>query len=104
MTTVEDTGIEESLGCWGEDRISGYRGIIESYTVYVSGCDRVAIRQRIGDDGKLPDAQWFDAHLVEVGDRVFTPTRNKLPPRLTATGSIGRGGSDNPPPRQDARR
>lgn len=75
------------LGSTVTDRITGFSGIATGICRYVSGCVQVSIAPRCGDDGKLPESQWFDVQRLErVGnefvtlDNVRTPGFDRLPP------------------------
>jgi len=62
------------LGKLVEDKVSGFRGIAVSRTTYLQGCDRIAVRPRMCNDGELPELQDFDEpDLIVVGDGVLPP-------------------------------
>ena len=48
------------LGDEVKDKISGFRGIAVARYSYLQGCNRIAVQPKIGQDGKLPEAQTFD--------------------------------------------
>ena len=47
-------------------KITGTKGIATAKTSYISGCDRIAITQKIKKDGTLPDSLTFDEPELEV--------------------------------------
>jgi len=55
------------LGSYAKDVITGFEGIIMSYTFHLTGCDMVALKPRdLDKDGKVKDAFWCDYTRVEV--------------------------------------
>lgn len=72
--------------------VSGFKGIVIGKSEFLHGCSRVGVQPKVGKDGKLVDAQWFDEpqmtvtkkRKVKVGRRDVggplpsTPTRNQV--------------------------
>ena len=56
------------LGTKLRDRVSGFTGIACSRTIYLNNCDRYSLQPQVGDDGKLPETQWFDENVLELVD------------------------------------
>lgn len=57
------------LGVKAKDRISGFEGIVESRTQYLTGCNRIAMRKPgVKEDGGLYDLCGFDEPFVEIID------------------------------------
>lgn len=54
------------LGSKVRDSVTGFTGIAMGRSTFMTGCDRIGIQPPVGDDGKLPEAQWFDEPLVDV--------------------------------------
>jgi hypothetical protein len=63
------------LGVLAKDRISGFTGVVESRTQYLTGCNRIAMRQQgVKPDGGLYELIGFDEPFVEVvDDKVVQP-------------------------------
>lgn len=58
---------EKLLGREAKCRITGYTGIITSYTDWLFGCLRVGLqKQELDKDGKVEEAQWYDIEQVEI--------------------------------------
>lgn len=57
------------LGDEVKHTITGTKGIATSRTSYISGCDRIAITQKIKKDGELPDNLTFDEPEIEIVKR-----------------------------------
>lgn len=61
-----------TLGKEVRDRVSGYKGIAISRTVYLQGCSRVGVQPKVRSGGELPEPKDFDEpDLVEIGPGVF---------------------------------
>lgn len=63
------------LGDRVRDKISGFTGIVVARTEYIESCDQVWIRpEKLGANGELQKAEWFDAPWVEVVEKgVYQP-------------------------------
>lgn len=53
------------LGSKVRDRVSGLEGIVIGRTQWLSGCDRLVVQPPV-KDGKRPDADSFDEHMLDV--------------------------------------
>lgn len=83
------------LGDEVRDTVSGFKGIAIGRTIFLQGCARVGVQPKVGKDGKLPDAVWFDEPQLEIiraakpkdvkrdtgGPMISIPTRNPDPMR-----------------------
>jgi len=58
-----------ALGTKVKDKITGYKGIIVSQTVYMTGCNRYGVQsQKLGNTGKPQDWVFIDEdQLVSCG-------------------------------------
>lgn len=56
------------LGNTYKDRITGLQGVATGYVRYISGCHQALIAPRVGSDGALKDASWFDEQRLELVD------------------------------------
>lgn len=54
------------LGQEVKDKVTGFKGIASGRCVYLSGCAHVSIQPKVGKDGKLPEAKWFDEPMIEL--------------------------------------
>ncbi len=55
-----------NLGDKVRDTITGFTEIAISRTIFLQGCDRIAIQPIVGKDGTLPEYQHFDEPQLEV--------------------------------------
>jgi hypothetical protein len=76
------------LGSTVSDRITHFQGVATGICKYISGCTQVLLAPSCGDDGKLPESQWFDIQRLErVGnefielDNILSPGFDRLPPK-----------------------
>lgn len=54
------------LGNEVQDKITGFKGIVIGRSIWLTGCDQVAVKPKVDKDGNMKEAQWFDAGSVEV--------------------------------------
>ena len=85
---MEDKKVE--LGATVRDTVSGFAGVVIGITTFLHGCLRAGVQPPVDQDGKLPDAVWFDVPQLRVtpaakhatsgrdlgGPMVSMPTRN----------------------------
>jgi hypothetical protein len=85
------------LGLNVEDRVTGFKGVVECVSFDLYGCIQVTVRPGIDKDGKSRDGQWFDvARLKIISDkRVLDPPNFEFGPV-----SDGRKGPSEKPQRQ----
>ena len=55
-----------TLGDRARDKVSGFEGIVTTQAQHLTGCDRLWLTPRIGDDGKSRDGMWVDIDMVEI--------------------------------------
>lgn len=55
-----------NLGNKVRDTITGFTGIAISRTIFLQGCDRIAVQPPVGKDGTLPEYQHFDEPQLEI--------------------------------------
>lgn len=61
----------EKLGKEAVDKITGFKGIITSKHIYLTGCSQYGIQPVVDKDGKVPDMRYFDEGRIEIiGDGV----------------------------------
>lgn len=54
------------LGKTYQDKITRFRGVATGYVQYISGCNQVLLAPKVGADGALNDAHWFDEQRLDV--------------------------------------
>ena len=84
---MNDEGI--ILGAYYHDVVTGFHGTATGLVRYLTGCNQVLLVPKVGGDGKLQDAQWFDVqrvvvhpdvHIIRV-DNTWTPGPDKEAPK-----------------------
>lgn len=80
-----------ALGDEVRNRITGFTGIVTSYSKHLAGCDRLWVEPRVDATGKPMEGAWLDIDLAEITrPNVIDPIRyNRSAP----------GGIDLPAPR-----
>ncbi len=85
-----------NLGDKVKDPVTGLEGIVIGRTEFLYGCTRIGVQPKLGKDGKVPDANWFDEPQLKVikakeikpatkaqrdvgGPMISIPTRNQGP-------------------------
>jgi hypothetical protein len=54
------------LGDRGRDQVTGFEGLIVARTEWLYGCERLGLQGKVDKDGKVGEAQWFDAAAIVV--------------------------------------
>lgn len=54
------------LGRTVTDRVTNFKGVVESVGFDLYGCIQVIVRPSVGKDGKSEDARWFDVKCLKV--------------------------------------
>lgn len=55
-----------SLGDEVKHKITGFTGIVTVHAKHLTGCDRLWVEPKVGDDGKARDGQWGDIDMLEI--------------------------------------
>lgn len=55
-----------ALGDQVRDKITGFEGIVTTHAQHLTGCDRLWVSPRVGDDGKTRDGMWVDIDMLEI--------------------------------------
>ena len=63
---MENVYFKLRLGAKVRDKVSGLKGTVVSRSENLNGCKRYTIQPKVGDDGKHPDAYWFDEDQIEL--------------------------------------
>ncbi|HZI26233.1 MAG TPA: hypothetical protein VFD46_14210 [Chryseolinea sp.] len=59
--------LQENLGKLGKDKITGFKGIVNAYIVYLTGCNQYGlVSQKLKSDGSTLDIHWFDVDRIEI--------------------------------------
>ena len=59
----------KTLGFQVKDRVTGFKGVIESISFDLYGCVQAVVRPPIDKNGGLPDSRWFDVTRLEFISR-----------------------------------
>lgn len=54
------------MGDTGKDKITGFKGVMTSRQIHLTGCDNVYLQPPINKDGTLPKGEWFDETMVII--------------------------------------
>lgn len=57
-------GVE--LGSFGEDIVTGFRGVVTGMCLHLTGCAQACLTPKIDDKGKREDAAWFDITRIKI--------------------------------------
>jgi hypothetical protein len=60
------TNRDPSLGDEVQHKITGFIGIVTYHAKHLTGCDRLWIEPKVGDDGKTREGQWADIDMVFI--------------------------------------
>lgn len=56
----------ELLGYKAEDKITGYKGVIDSISFDLYGCVQASIRPPMNEMGELPNGYWVDVTRLKI--------------------------------------
>ena len=56
----------ELLGFMAEDKITGFRGVIESVSFDLYGCIQILLKPKMNDRGEIPAGNWFDITRIKI--------------------------------------
>ena len=54
------------LGFNAEDKITGFKGVIDSVCFDLYGCIQVSLKPPIDKEGRIPETYWFDVTRVKI--------------------------------------
>lgn len=89
------------LGVEAKDKVTGFSGIVTARATYLTGCDQYVLSPVVGEDGKVPEAHWFDENRLEVtGPGVVEAMKpNEIAVKKEETTGVKKGGPQaNTPP------
>jgi hypothetical protein len=80
-----------------EDRVTGFKGVVESISFDLYGCVMAVVRPGVGKDGKPADSHWFDVSRLDVKSPkpVTSPPNFDFGPQAEGL----QGSADKPPQR-----
>lgn len=55
-----------NIGREVKDRVTGFEGIATGHVEYITGCNQTRVQPRVGETGKIPDAEWIDDSRLMV--------------------------------------
>ena len=67
METIQD--YLAILGCKVRDRVTDFRGVVESVGFDLYGCVQCVVKPALDEKGDVRDGRWFDIHRLEVLDK-----------------------------------
>lgn len=99
-----DFEMHVKMGSFVRDVVTGFEGIVTSYTKHLTGCDHVGLKPRkLDKDGKEMDVMWIDVTRAEVLEEPSAAMLAVIDGKLTSTTKkqeTHKGGpADNPPER-----
>lgn len=87
----------ELMGKKAKDKITGFKGVVDSVCFDLYGCIQVSLRPPLDKDGKVPDGRWFDVTRITVTSK--TPVI-ELPNYSNGYIAEGRKGPADKPDRE----
>ncbi len=87
---------EIKLGQNVRDRVTGFAGIATGRSEFITGCTRIGVTPKVGKDGKLIEAEWFDEPMLEVIGKA------RVTPKLVGNKSEDDGGPLSSIPKRSA--
>jgi len=56
----------ELLGFSAKDKITGFKGVIDSVCFDLYGCVQVSLKPSVDKEGRIPDGYWFDISRLKI--------------------------------------
>ncbi len=64
----------ELLGLSAKDKVTGFKGVIDSVTFDLRGCIQTSLKPPIDENGRIPGTYWVDVTRLEVSkERIIDP-------------------------------
>lgn len=92
----EFAGLE--LGQVGEDIITGWRGTVTGFCIYITGCAQACLTPKMDEKGESKDARWFDVTRIRI-DLAVPPVELIQQPAAPARLGAPRGYGEQAPTR-----
>jgi len=77
-----------TLGATYRDKITGFKGVCTGRVCYISGCDQALLAPKVGKDGKMSGAEWFDVQRLDRVDAKIIALENDYTPGADAPAPI----------------
>lgn len=61
--------IQNYLGRYVQDKVTGFTGTITGYVTYLTGCNQVLLVPQVDAQGKVQESHWFDVQRIDFLDR-----------------------------------
>ena len=90
----EFAGIE--LGQAGEDVVTGWRGTVTGFCLYITGCAQACLTPKMDDKGECKEARWFDVTRIRI-DPASQPIELIQTPEVPARFGAPRGNGEQAP-------
>ena len=88
------------LGLPMKDRVTGFKGMVDSVSFDVYGCVQASLRPKMNDSGKLPVGHWFDIKRLENdGKQIMVAPPHFTTPPGQETGPADKAALDSLPAR-----
>lgn len=65
-TATQAANYLELLGLTARDRVTGFKGVVESISWDLYGCIQAVVRPPVDDKGAMPDGKWIDVLRLDV--------------------------------------
>ena len=85
------------LGMKATDKVTGFKGVVESISFDLYGCIQVVICPPSGDLGKVQDSRWFDISRIKITSKKAVMKVPNFDFGTVAEG--GKGPAEKPIPR-----
>ena len=59
----------ELLGLTAEDKVTGFKGTIDSVCFDLYGCIQISLKPKMDKDGKIDNGYWFDVTRLKVYEK-----------------------------------
>ena len=79
----------EKLGHVVKDKVTGFKGRVTGFVIYLSGCNQCLVTPEVDDKGGMRESVWMDQQRLDVDtsvpaivlDNEHTPGFDVAPPR-----------------------
>ncbi len=92
--------MKELLGTTQRDRVTGFEGVVEAVTMYLTGCNQACLRPASPPGGtEFKDAVWLDEQRLDAVTTIPKVVLPDLPVPATTTAKPATGFGPMPPSR-----
>ena len=91
--------LEDVIGVWAEDKVSGFKGYITGVSKFLTGCNRVCISPKAKADGTHMESLWFDETQVQLfpDSTNYPPLESKSFRNVKGASAVGGPRDDDAP-------